>query len=92
MDVNLEFSKDKPKRVEILNYKSEAEQKAFKASTTETKEFTDCFTTNNSLTHQIENCRKVLGKHCRKSFNKICIRKNTKINQLLSLLIKEIQC
>ena len=43
MDINLEFISEKPERVELFNFKDKDSQVVFKKITTETDEFTKCF-------------------------------------------------
>ena len=79
MDVDLKFSKEKPERREILNFKDVEGQKLFKISSSKTKEFSNCFDTKLPLLEQVENWRKVLKSCCTKSFKKTRIRNKTKI-------------
>ena len=79
MDVNLKFSKEKPDRQEMLNFKDKEGQKTFKISTSKTDEFSNCFKTKLPLLKQVENWRNVLSFYCKKSFKKIRIRRKTKI-------------
>ena len=55
MDVNIKFSKLKPDRKEILNFKDKEGQENFKIFTSETNEFTDCFKSKEPLKCQVEN-------------------------------------
>ena len=91
MDINLKFSKSKPERTEIFNFKNVEGQNKFKISTSETKEFTNCFDTRLPLQNQVEKWRQVLRKHCRKSFNKIRIKKknNKPMNKYLVNMINK---
>ena len=91
MDVSVEVVDEKPVRLEIFNFKEENACNMFKALTTETKEFTECFSNNFSLKVQIENWEEVLNSFCMKSFKKICIRKKKSKPVKLSTkkLIKE---
>ena len=73
LDLNLKVVIEKPKRREIWSLKNKNDQKNFKMSTTNTRDFTDCYETKLELKTQIENWRKVLKKHITKSFKKIRI-------------------
>ena len=89
LDLNLEFTKEKPQREEIFNFKVNKSQEAFKILTSETKEFTNCFNGKKPLLQKIEEWRKVLKKCCSKTFKRIRIRNNrTKpVNKRFSDLI-----
>ena len=78
----LKFITEKPKRREIWNFKNKDDQFKFKISTTETKEFSDCFNNNIPLLKQIENWRKVLKLQISNSFKKIRITKKKYIKPL----------
>ena len=43
LEIDLQFSNDKPERIEIFQFKNQESQLAFKRLTTETKEFSNCF-------------------------------------------------
>ena len=75
MDIDLKFSSEKPDKIEVFNFKDFNSQKAFKKSTSEAADFSNCFLDDAPLKSQIENWRKVLNSHCKKSFKKIRIRK-----------------
>jgi hypothetical protein len=46
MDVNLKFSKEKPERLEVLNFKDKEGKNLFKLPTSKTEEFSNCFKLN----------------------------------------------
>ena len=75
MDLNLEGIHEKAERVEIFNFKEEKACETFKALTSETEEFTKCFSDELSLEKQINNWEQVLKNFCGKSFKKIRIRR-----------------
>ena len=75
MDVDLDIIAEKPERKEVFNLKDIEGQKNFKYSTTETDEFSNTFNNNLDVLTQVENWRKILFKHIRKSFKKIRIKK-----------------
>ena len=81
--------KTRPERIEIFDFKSKDGQNLFKDSTSQTKEFSECFNGENSLLFQIEKWRKILRTHCKKSFKKIRIRKNKKkpVKKAIAVLI-----
>ena len=91
LDLDLKVVPDKPKRREIWNLKNKNAQISFKMSTTKTKDFTDCFENKLTLKTQIENWRRVLNKHIKKSFKKIRInqKKDKPMPPRLSKLINE---
>ena len=91
MDVDLNIIAEKPERKEVFHFKDFESQKKFQMSTTETIEFSNCFNNNLDVLKQVENWRKVLFAHIRKSFKKIRIRKkNIKpLNKSISNLIDE---
>ena len=81
MDIDLQFESEKPRRIEIYNFKErEAQLK--------------CFTDENPLLQQVENWRVVLEKFCKKSFRKIRIRKKSMkpLKESISKLIDERNC
>ena len=75
LDLNLKVITEKPKRIEVWNYKNKKAQYNFKIQTSETKEFSNCFENNIPVLKQIENWKRVLKSHCRKSFKKIRVTK-----------------
>ena len=79
LDLNVKVVTEKPLRKEIWNFKSEECQKIFKKNTSETVEFTNCFTKEQPIMMQIENWRKVLNKHIKVSFKKVRIKNNQKV-------------
>ena len=91
LDLDLKVVPDKPRRREIWNLKNKNAQTSFKMSTTKTKDFTDCFENNLTLKTQIENWRRVLNKHIKKSFKRIRInqKKDKPMPPRLSKLINE---
>ena len=76
---------EKPVRRELYNFKD------IKPATSETKDFTSCFLNDLPLINQVEDWRKVLNLHCRKSFKKIRIKKKStqplkpKLSKLIDL-------
>ena len=91
MDLDIKIEPEKPKRIEIFNYKEEASKVKFKKLTSETTDFTLCFEDEKPLLEQIENWQNVLKSYCAQSFRKIRIRKkNIKpLKQPLGRLIDE---
>ena len=67
LDLNIKVITEKPKRIEVWNYKNKKAQYNFKIQTSETKEFSNCFENNIPVLKQIENWKRVLKSHCRKS-------------------------
>ena len=82
LDLNVKIVTEKPSRKEIWNFKSEECQKIFKKNTSETIEYTDCFTREQPIMTQIENWRKVLHKHIKVSFKKVRIKTSQKVKLL----------
>ena len=91
MDMDLEFSREKPERREILNFKNSKAQDTFKMLTSETDAFTDCFSGDLPLFQKVENWRIVLNSNCQKAFQKIRIKENgiKPIDQKISSLINK---
>ena len=89
MDLDLKLINEKPKRVEIYNFKEEDAQQQFKLLTTETDEFSKCFMNELPLYLQVNKWRNTLDKFCKKSFKKIRIRKKfvKPIKECISKLI-----
>ena len=89
LDMDLEVIKEKPERLELFNFKNKQSQEKFRILTSETKEFTECFSGKKPLLKKIDSWRKVLKSHCSKAFNKIRIKKNgmKRISNGLSSLI-----
>ena len=71
MDMDLEFSREKPERREILNFKNSKAQDTFKMLTSETDAFTDCFSGDLPLFQKVENWRIVLNSNCQKAQNNL---------------------
>ena len=94
MDIDLQFENEKPQRIEIYNFKEREAQLKFKKLTSETDEFSECFTDDTSLLQQVENWRAKLEKFCKKSFKKIRIRRKfiKPLKENLSKLIDERNC
>ena len=88
MDVDLKIITEKPKRVEIWNFKNIEAQNKFKIQTSETNEFSSCFENNLPILDQIENWRNVFKSHCSKSFKKVRINKKKKIKHFPSQVSK----
>ena len=79
LDLEMKIVTEKPSRNEIWNFKSEESQKTFKKNTSETNEFTNCFSTEQPIMTQIENWQKVLKKNIQVSFKKVRIKTNQKV-------------
>ena len=79
LDLEMKIVTEKPSRNEIWNFKSEESQKTFKKNTSETNEFTNCFSTEQPIMMQIENWQKVLKKNIQVSFKKVRIKTNQKV-------------
>ena len=82
MDVALEIITEKPKRIEIWNLKNKKCQEMFKAITSNTSEFTNCFQNEFPLEKQIENWKSTLKKHIGLAFKKVRIRNKSKSQKL----------
>ena len=76
LDLNLKVESEKPKRIEMYDFKDKEGRKKFKILTSETQQFTDCFENMQSLSEQVEKWRTTLETYCKRSFRKIRIRKN----------------
>ena len=87
LDLNLKVESEKPKRIEMYDFKDKEGQKKFKMLTSETQQFTDCFENMQPLSEQVEKWRTTLETYCKRSFRKIRIRKN-KIKPLKPKLAK----
>ena len=85
LDIELEIENGKPERKEFYNFKKRESQEKFQQITSETTEFSECFSTNAPLNAQIENWRKLLRNSCNEAFPKIKIK-----NKRKPLLSKEI--
>ena len=79
-DVNLDISKQKPTRREIFHFKNSESLEVFKSITSETKEFTDCFLSDQPLENQIDRWREVLNNYCMKAFKKVRINEKKSFN------------
>ena len=71
LDIDLQFESEKPQRVEIYNFKEREAQIKFRKLTSETDEFSKCFTDETPLLQQVNNWRGILEKSFKKSFSKI---------------------
>ena len=89
IDLDMEITKERPERQEILNFKDKKSQELFKDITSKTEQFTDCFDGEGSLIEKIEKWRKLLFYYCSTAFKKIRIRnkKMKPINKKISNLI-----
>ena len=84
MDLNLKVKTEKPKRVELWNFKNKEAQNNFRIQTSETKEFSSCFDNNLPLLEQIKLWEEVFDKYCRKSFKKVRLTKKKFVKKLSS--------
>ena len=75
MDLDLDVMKEKPQRQEMYDFKDKKSQEKFQIMTSETKEFTECFSGEKPLLKKIDKWRTILNSHCSKAFNKIRIKK-----------------
>ena len=75
MDLDLKIVFEKPERRELWNFKNKEAQENFKVLTSETTEFSDCFSNKLPLLNQIANWKTVFNAFCRKAFQKIIITK-----------------
>ena len=89
IEVNLSFTKAKPERIEIFQFKNRVSQQEFKRLTTDTTEFSDCFKNNISFENQAMNWRKVLTKFFQQSFKKIRITNNPVKNKSSIILLMD---
>ena len=89
MDIKLQYISEKPQRREIFNFKNKKSQEKFRAITSNTKQFSDCFKNNLSFENQINKWRQVLNSQCQKAFKKIRInkRKEKPLNEKLAKLV-----
>ena len=89
IEVNLSFTKAKPERIDIFQFKNRFSQQEFKRLTTDTTEFSDCFKNNISFENQAMNWRKVLTKFFQQSFKKIRITNNPVKNKSSIVLLMD---
>ena len=68
MDLDLKIATEKPERVEVWNFKNKEAQTIFKIQTTETNEFSSCFSNNRSVLKHIQNWQYIYKSHCNKAF------------------------
>ena len=88
IDLNLNIVTEKPKRVEVWNFKNHEAQAKFKIQTSETNDFSSCFEDNLPILGQIKNWRDVFEIHCRNSFKKIRITKKKKAKRIPAKISK----
>ena len=81
MDLDLKIETEKPERRELWNFKNKEAQNNFKAQTTNTKDFSECFSNKLPVLDQINNWRKVFSKHCRNAFKKVRVTNRRRGNQ-----------
>ena len=86
---NLMFSAKKSERIELFDFKDENSQRRFYKNTSETKEFTNCFKSKNSIKEQVGEWIKVLNKNCKNSFRKIRVREKKLKSSAADDLINE---
>ena len=79
IDLDLKIITEKPKRREIWNFKSKESQDTFKKQTSETKDFSDCFTDELPLMKQIDNWKKLQNSHLNNAFRKVRLKGKRKI-------------
>ena len=88
MDLSLKITTEKPKRVEVWNFKNKEAQSKFKIQTSETDEFSSCFDNDLPILQQIENWKLIFESHCRKAFKKVRITKKRSMKKLPSAVSK----
>ena len=74
LKLDLKVNPVKPSKILIYNFRNQKGQEIFKDSTTNTKDFTRCFMSDEPVDAQAEKWIKVLFAHCAKSFPKIRIK------------------
>lgn len=87
LDVNLEIVPEKPKRIEIYDFKDMKAQVLFKDKTSNTDEFSKCFNNSKNIEEQICQWRRVLNTFCKMVFKKIRINTKKKMKPLSSEII-----
>ena len=88
MDLDLKVATEKPERVEVWNFKNKEAPNIFKIQTTETNEFSSCFSNNLPVLKQIQNWQYIFKSHCKKSFKKIRLTKKKPVKRLPAELAK----
>ena len=81
MTMNIDYTKIKPKRVEVFNLKNNESQEAFKNITTNTNKLSKCFEDQRSFDFQSRNWIKTLKNLVQISFSKIRITNKIKITE-----------
>ena len=82
MDLDLKTTTEKPRRVEVWNFKDKEAQKCFKVQTSQTNEFSACFNNKLPVLKQIQNWKHVFKSYCRKSFKKVRLVKKKSVKRL----------
>ena len=87
LKVNLKIVPEKPERVEVFDFKSKERLARFKKITSETNDFSTCFSNTDSLLKQLSQWNQTIDKHIKRAFPKIRIKqkhiKVTKANALI---------
>ena len=89
LHLNLQFSRLKCERITVYQFKNSESQQLFKILTSNTNDFTDCFSNNLSFEEQTTKWRQVLETYFKKSFKKIRItNKQSKKNSQIGILME----
>ena len=75
LHVNLQFVIQKPQRTEAFNFKNAESRYVFKELTTATREFSNCFSGNETFQNQVKTWEHTLKNNVVQAFHKIRSRK-----------------
>ena len=86
LEINLIFTAIKPERIDIFQFKNIESQTLFKRLTSETNDFTNCFSNELDFEEQAMNWRKLLNDYFYKSFKivRITNKPTIKIDEFLN--------
>ena len=89
LKVNLSIVPDKPKKIEVFNFKSAKGLAKFKEITSESGNFTKCFLNSESTLKQLSQWKQTLDIHVKNAFTKIRIKPKQLQVSKASLLINK---
>ena len=89
LSLNMKVLPTRPTREIIYNFKNKEGQQIFKHNTSDTNEFSNCFSSVEPLLVQCDRWKNILEAHCKKAFPQIRIRKGKLLCSKADILIKK---
>ena len=88
LTLNMKVLPTRPTREIIYNFKNKEGQQIFKHNTSDTNEFSNCFSSVEPLLVQCDRWKNILEAQCKKAFPQIRIKKGKLLSSKADILIK----